>query len=147
MSDLMAIRQRAEAAVPGPWESVEHGVRPEDGPTAFRIVSEEAGTVAFTYGYSKASSDAADFIAHARTDIPDLLDRIKALEGVLMTARTALEQATKVIRVSDGEGHWVHVYKCCRQSFDHGHASDCKRQQALAEIDGVTGAETAEVQP
>lgn len=64
--DIKAIEARAAAATPGPWEAS------KDGWTAW------AGNVKIA---DYLDPDNAEFIAHARTDIPRLLDYIKELEA------------------------------------------------------------------
>lgn len=95
--NLTAIRQRAEAALIGPWENDELleisgpgavAVAQVRGPDDFPCLDEDADIDALQ---QEAEATAA-FIAHARQDIPDLLDRIADLERALVAARTALER-------------------------------------------------------
>ena len=79
---LAAIRARAEAATPGPWHI-------EDD-SNFKN-EEHAGSVVTEQGYYLAKiepdvDDAdgnAEFIAHAREDVPYLLDLVTALSSPL----------------------------------------------------------------
>lgn len=66
--DLAAIRARADAATPGPWDpGIVYGT----------VIRRQGGTpVASTRGQADA-----ELIAHARTDIPGLLGRIAELEA------------------------------------------------------------------
>ena len=84
--DIEAIRKRAEAATPGPWETSSGvSVYAENGSViniAKCALAEEgygwSGSDYSTMGYVLAN---AEFIAHARTDIPALLSHIAALEA------------------------------------------------------------------
>lgn len=69
-----AIKKRAEAATPGPWE-----VEPDDGghdmhgfATRTTIRTPEWAR----YGFDEAD---AEFIAHARTDVPALVAEVESL--------------------------------------------------------------------
>lgn len=85
---LAAIRERADAATPGPWATaleVDH-----DG--QYWVVTPPDGSVLFSVckvghkGELKTEED-AEFIAHARQDIPALLAHIDALTAELATLR------------------------------------------------------------
>ena len=81
---LDAIRARCEAATPGPWVTKQ----PEDNFNGFSLAHLIAMTPlwrkewdavwAVPPGGASPSAD-RDFIAHARTDVPDMLDEIAAL--------------------------------------------------------------------
>ncbi len=82
--DLKAIRDRADKATEGPWFV---GVSSSDGmaPPYFSIGNFEADdhyedTIAQIWGGNHDYELNAAFIAHARTDIPALLDEIDRLE-------------------------------------------------------------------
>jgi len=93
---LREIRERAEAATEGPWEVKEKfamtSVRTQD-PTArlgFRLVAQVPLRVEDT-------SD-AEFIAHARTDVPRLVEALEAVLKALDHAATAeLDTGTRYI--------------------------------------------------
>jgi hypothetical protein len=72
---LEAIRQRVEKATPGPWKYSE-GV----GSYPATILSEKGEVVAAGDEYYGMTENDANFIAHARTDIPALLDHIAEVE-------------------------------------------------------------------
>ena len=80
MNRLNEIEARANAATEGPWE----GIRYPDGLLGRVIASDELGVC-----IAEDFPDDADakFIAHARTDVPWLLEQVKlrdkALEAVL----------------------------------------------------------------
>ena len=96
------IRSRAEAATPGPWHNYDRGIGYEVhvGPAtekhwwqAGEDGHERGGECSCIHdGFRETipNEQNADFIAHARQDIPDLLDaleaaqkRIAELEGVM----------------------------------------------------------------
>ena len=65
---LEEIRERADAASPGPWEAdVEHGYDMDDEPFTFDVVTGPDGQMAL-----ETLADLR-FAAHARTDVPRLL--------------------------------------------------------------------------
>jgi hypothetical protein len=72
-ADLAAIRERAEAASPGPWDFSTHWV--------WR--TELDGRRARSFAIVHDNPDDARFIAHSRTDIPALLDIIEEMREVL----------------------------------------------------------------
>ena len=90
--DLAAIRARAEAATEGPWENDypevgQHWSRPE--PWA-KVVSTDVACMAYCYGGSAQGIENeadAEFIAHAREDIPALLAEIDRLNATIQRVR------------------------------------------------------------
>jgi hypothetical protein len=112
--DLDAIRARAEAATPGPWER--SGSLVQAGRRARRA------RVGQTWGL--AWKQDAEFIAHAREDVPALLDEVERLRGEAenwkrhawaqgeeaaehLDARVKAEaqvQAVRALHVDDGNG-------------------------------------------
>ena len=62
---LAAMRERAEAATEGPWEETASGIRASAG-VEYLVMS------------IRSEAD-AEFIAHARTDLPALLDVVEAV--------------------------------------------------------------------
>lgn len=83
---LNEIKARAEAATPGPWEvEKDSDVKDIDfGPILdwpWRIWGpDQAPLIDFSGGCDVRSED-AEFIAHARTDIPRLLEEITSLQA------------------------------------------------------------------
>lgn len=75
--DLAAIRARADAAIEGPWE-VRYGDPYMAGPTwTLRQAGKPGIRLAVSqYGFD----DMAEFIAHARSDIPNLLTEVDRLQ-------------------------------------------------------------------
>jgi hypothetical protein len=89
--ELEAIRARADAATAGPWAAMDNsvytgrqwrdivaGVRGIVYPSGFTRHS--GGETETHYGVA-ISDENADFIAHARTDIPALLAEVERLRG------------------------------------------------------------------
>lgn len=69
---LKAIRDRCEAATAGPWKSYIEGRDHESG-SSFIMTSAE------DIELSGATDADQDFIAHARQDVPQLVDEVKRL--------------------------------------------------------------------
>ena len=129
--DLDAIRARAEAASEGPWECNAYHVF-MDGRAQVRIA--HPGRPGVLMGTMLGSD--AEFIAHARTDIPALLARIAELEaadtenrrifakyvGELHTALLDVEQLTferdqaraRVAELEEGTGRLA----CCEAAAE-----------------------------
>jgi hypothetical protein len=90
---LEAIRQRAENATPGPWK--------EDDVTG-ALVSDIGEDVAvfdagpYIYAHDRTEAN-MEFIAHARTDIPSLLDHIAELEAELEKYRKILHGELRIV--------------------------------------------------
>jgi hypothetical protein len=120
MLDLDAIEARAEAAAPGPWREPKNGLGL--GWTIFPKNSK---------GWSIATCDSgtdADFIAHARTDIPALVAELRA-------AREVVEAAAQRIGGS-------HAMVCDAYALGPGTTCDCGRDDlaaALAAYRAVVG--------
>lgn len=95
--DYDAIKARLEKTTPGPWQ---HGYADESGrasdeggATLVRAVDDDAtivrgGSDDYTVNYGVLNEGDAEFIAHAREDVPALLDRIEVLEGENLELRT-----------------------------------------------------------
>lgn len=82
--DLDAIQARAGAASDAPWITG-HGHEPGWQPWEV-IISATLPIVEFDNSEQGAAD--ADFVAHARDDVPMLLDEVKQLRGELATVRT-----------------------------------------------------------
>jgi hypothetical protein len=85
---LTAIRERCDAATNGPWELEQVTVPEENGPgvdiTYPNIVmwrDHEGNVVSDLWNMSQED---ADFIVNAHRDVPDLLDEVERLRGLLM---------------------------------------------------------------
>lgn len=81
MSDLEAIKARAEAATEGPWhiDHDERTVRAID-PANGKIMFNRAGTP-HRHWQQQGQAD-AEFIAHARDDVPRLVAALEAVENL-----------------------------------------------------------------
>lgn len=76
---LVAIRTRCEAATPGPWKSYIEGRDHTSGSSFIKTTGEDIEL-------SGATVADQDFIAHAREDVPRLLEEVQRLRSQL--ART-----------------------------------------------------------
>ncbi len=96
-AELAEIRQRAEAATPGPWNAPTDWSHYAVSSGSFRVVESANQNNAhdFTgrdlYGISRTRD--AVFITHARTDIPALLAHIAEQDRVIADLRAAVEAA------------------------------------------------------
>ena len=93
------IRERCEKATKGPWMSG----KPLPGIPRF-IVGECCGTFIYPLTnepcHGTAASDDADFIAHAREDIPWLLDQLASAR-----AEGAAEASKRLVRLQQDVAH------------------------------------------
>ncbi len=79
---LASVRKRCNLATPGPWISYVEGRDHTSGDSV--IVRGENGGEEDLYVYGATAED-QDFIAHAREDIPYLLDEIERLTQILIS--------------------------------------------------------------
>jgi len=85
MSDMSAIQARADAATEGPWVmTTQGGIESASyaGP----------GEVPDSVGGARNQAD-WEFIAHARQDIPDLLDTVEAQAVEIAALRAVIDEA------------------------------------------------------
>jgi hypothetical protein len=77
-AELEAIRRRCEAATSGPWESFVEGREHLGGNDFIRTggLDDQSPDIELL----RASTADQDFIAHARQDIPRMLDEIERLK-------------------------------------------------------------------
>jgi hypothetical protein len=109
---LQAIKARAEAATPGPWETREDsdfyqgGRYIGTGPYHYTTGSEKPGRPSthpedcyFKTDVCRVQSGEADetFIAHARTDVPALLAEVERLKAELVNLIGAIAQEAERI--------------------------------------------------
>jgi hypothetical protein len=108
--DTKAIRERAERATAAPWE---HGELWRDEVEITGAIGEVAILRSMNQAQSAVDGMHADaqFIAHAREDIPALLDALEAAWG---RARE-LEEALRMIQASDG---WTSAYDIATAALD-----------------------------
>jgi hypothetical protein len=85
--DLKAIRQRANAATPGPWVWRDDDMIGAVDPACPCAYASHEGPIIQTDSgvYGPCIAD-REFIAHARTDIPALLTRVAQLEALVKAA-------------------------------------------------------------
>lgn len=103
--DLDAIKARAEAATEGPWRHVEtaygESVEVPDGEEGAQLFIESHG---ITYAWNGAN---AEFIAHAREDVPAL---VAALEAVLAIHHEGVAYADDVDEAIDVPDDYEHHF-------------------------------------
>jgi len=83
--ELAAIKARAEAATPGPWQWT--ATKGEDDHLVSLAVHDRYGQSLEVLGTSewlRIEPPNATFIAHARTDVPAILAEVKRLRAVLL---------------------------------------------------------------
>lgn len=115
MIDLKAIRARADAATPGPWEALPDNGHRTDKTRCHGIVGpkpekpaedwekwERVNIVITDSGYYPPRMPDAVFIAAARQDVPALCDRVEALEREY---REALKYAEHAPHCTYGYSH------------------------------------------
>lgn len=123
---LARIRERADAATPGPWETdgtgevSQHWSRPKPWET---VVGTEVSCMSYCYGGSAKGVERAEdakFIAAARADVPWLLEQVelrdKALDAVMELHRPVLPYMLDVPEVcehcSENEDEREVAYPC-----------------------------------
>jgi hypothetical protein len=79
--ELAEIRQRCDAATPGPWRSMVEGRDHTSGDSFIMVGSgnDRGDDIYVTVGRRPAQAADLDFIAAARADVPRLLDEIMRL--------------------------------------------------------------------
>lgn len=88
--DIEAIKQRADAATPGPWSSKRE--------TTVELFGDPV-VLWGDGGYCFVTQPTAEFIAHARTDVPVLIAYVSRLEAAVKVAR----------RFANGQGRSAHL--------------------------------------
>lgn len=98
--ELEAIRERCDKATPKPWVAVAEWQR-TTGPAAVVYVLRKimAATHIITASDSMSAND-ADFIAHAREDVPALLDEVERLQAVCRTEHDERVRLAEYIRLA-----------------------------------------------
>lgn len=111
---LDAIRERAEAATEGPWHSHDFGHAGEEEPSSIVVhvgrfdhsdlrTHDTETAVAWMPRWEGQEHDNATFIAHARTDVPDLLAEVERLTVENARLREEVDARTTGQR----GGEWV----------------------------------------
>lgn len=89
--DLEAIKARAEAATPGPWER---------RITTFTSCGVQGPEMAI-YDEGGHGEEDAEFIAHARTDIPALVAEVERLRQLKSDADAVISACVSKLRDGD----------------------------------------------
>ncbi len=98
--DLDAIKARAAAATPGPWYVERGGEHGDPFWAIAAILRDPYGDNSLSCGSDR---EVAEFIAHARTDVPALVAEVERLEAALLAADRV---------ISDGADKQLVVYAC-----------------------------------
>ena len=111
-ADIVEIRERVKKATPGPWRACHDGKcdcgqiwsHSEDVPVV-EVVRGEWGDPGFPYGKIPIGRSVANanFVSHARTDIPKLLDYIEKLEAKIASLSGNSTEETKGIFHTDDQ--------------------------------------------
>ena len=118
---IQDIEARARAATPGPWEwrhSEQAIIAPE---TTLLGIKVGEMVIGLNNGPGLKPLD-AEFITHAREDIPFLLAEITALRSALASARdAALEEAAKVLEDAASETDTSELVDRAADAFNEGY--------------------------
>jgi hypothetical protein len=122
--DTQAIRERCDAATPGPW--IAKRFDPYRNRAAIYQTPEAQKVNPLRWQVTaicrEARAQDADFIEHAREDVPVLLAEVERLRAALL----AVEWAGGDI----GDRDWD-LCPWCGNYRPDGHRADCQRQLAL----------------
>lgn len=126
-----AARARCEAATDGPWESC--GGTIEGGPTSGRdVVTTEVDCMSYCYGGTGRGvehPEDREFIAHARIDLPALLDEIERLRALTTITDDMVRAAAREIWLSGTKDRaWAEA------AWDDMGGSEPCEERALVEI-------------
>lgn len=113
--DLAAIRARVEAATAGPWHAYDANVD-YDGPSRWAAANDAHLTLDPRYDHLDVTVDCgteqdAEFVAHARDDVPALLSEVERLRAELAwrpSTDEAIDNALvdgRVVELSYDEGY------------------------------------------
>lgn len=128
--ELAAIAARAEAATPGPWQVVPRCTE--------RDWDIEGPEEAYYRGQFARRTD-AEFIAHARADIPALLAHIRAQDAATARLRDALRDVCAAAEYVDPYEEGMDqclLCNCWREDGHFKHDDDCPVGAARALLDG-----------
>lgn len=121
---ISQIRERAEKASPGPWRGSYKGysVRSDAGDETVTIAASPNAHDTKKDTWERWLNNEA-FIAHARADIPWLLERLGDAEGLLHQAKSVWDGKRK-------------VWRCpfCDIANSTGHHKDCRLAAFLAAL-------------
>ena len=85
--DLDVIRARADAATSGPWKLWGMSVLADPVGDSNLDTAIHVADTSYRNAQGKLRTNDADFIARARTDVPDLLAEVERLRGEVLNAR------------------------------------------------------------
>jgi hypothetical protein len=104
--EVEAIRKRVEAATAGPWYNTRWDVATEPDCTTGYPSSPESicGTFDGEYIENPNGINDAEFIAHAREDVPKLLAEIERLKSVNYEAVGSIENICEMICIALSHG-------------------------------------------
>jgi len=112
VDQLAAIEARAQAATEGPWKASDFGHPGRDEPSSiiihkgafnWRAIHDGEYVAAMTAWDSQEDAD-ADFIAHARTDVPALLALVREQQATIDRVEA---QAARWATLSDGHAYYA----------------------------------------
>jgi hypothetical protein len=112
---LDEIEQRANAATPGPWTTDGWEIYQGGGSSAPDLMA-WAGETCRADDYDGSRND-ADFIAHARTDVPALLAEIRRLRAEVADFKEA--QRLDWVHGQDRNPHTPRLCECGHSSHAH----------------------------
>lgn len=132
--DLDDIRARAGAATEGPWHRVGKSIQADvplsdDGPSTTKWNTTVVCSVG-AWGSGRPTEEDAEFIAHARTDVPALLDFAESLRdqnGYFRDERDLLIARARKIRDVHREAAYTRPGTCA----DCGQRYPCPTVQIL----------------
>lgn len=134
---LDEIEARADAATEGPWRaSILHGVTYEDGSSSHVAGIYPGSTSGPPPVFVTNSIDRrdAEFITHARTDVPALAD---ALRAVLDLHRDAGPSQGYGANFKGGYGEFAHCCATCGAHGEYGVEWPCPTVRAIAKTLGA----------
>lgn len=130
--DLEAIKARAEKATPGPWAKDVGQYPPYPwvvrAPEPVNAMTDVVATVT-------RYQDDAVFIAHARTDIPALLERASSLASALETAEKKLSSQQEDFTAECGVAHAAEL-----TATDRAHTAEAALETEQAKVNGLEAA-------
>jgi len=107
---LDQIQRRADAATEGPWEAADSTKIDEDGAPIHCEVNVWSGAGDYISTVPEGFDGNAEFIAHARTDIPALLAMVREQRAVIERAKAL--HIREVIAVHEGYGEEAWCPNC-----------------------------------
>lgn len=118
---LQGIKARADAATPGPWEEKTNR-HPQCNGEPWGWISGASGNITWS-GYVGKTN--ADFIAHARTDIPALVAEVERLAAENSTLKKALEKLADIVQDEIGLGDIPWAAWAIQQAQEQGGCQSC----------------------